>query len=225
MVVGHAGPSVGAYEHFHCYVPLWLLTPGKRLWLKELSAERVEAAFAGLLRRPWGLLCMLSNNNMIWWFSHGSDCYLRYLDAVLQYWTALDAEGTRYSDVSCVPEPLWNVALPVRKAMVRAGMPVELIRSRSNFPASAVAKFLEIASRADRSSSLLSTGTSLERVKQPASEDIDLPAKRTSPAERDLETSGTWMSEQMMAAIQANDPAGKCSSWLKLGSPSTRIIV
>ena len=80
--------------------------------------------FTALLERPWGMLCMLSSNNMNLMFTREEpESYRHYLQAMLRHWDVLEREGPRYAP----GVPLWSVALPVRQALARLGVPQQLL--------------------------------------------------------------------------------------------------
>ena len=134
IVVGGPGWMVEQHVCFHCYVPWQVLTAEESRGPIGVGLE--DAVFDALLGPPWGVLCLLSNHGMDAWFSApGPDRYRRYLRAVLRYWDELEAEGPRYASAGGAGRPLWDVAFPVHKALVRLGVPVEVVRTSTSLPA------------------------------------------------------------------------------------------
>jgi len=120
------GPSSShnRYVHYQCFVPLRLVLPSTEQSLGPLGPEADGAIFTALLERPWGMLCMLSSNNMNLMFTREEpESYRRYVRAMLRHWDLLDGEGPRYSPGVL----LWPVALPVGQALARLGVPQQLL--------------------------------------------------------------------------------------------------
>lgn len=124
LVVDGPSSSTNRYVHYQCFVPLRLVFPGTEHSLGPIGPEEEGAMFTALLERPWGMLCMLSSNNMNLMFTREEpESYRHYLQAMLRHWDVLEREGPRYAP----GVPLWSVALPVRQALARLGVPQQLL--------------------------------------------------------------------------------------------------
>jgi hypothetical protein len=204
IVVGGPNPLVSKYVHFHCYVPLRLLYPGIPQSLGPVGTVLEDAVFTALLERPWGMLCLLSSNNMTLWFARDEPhCYRRYLTAMMRHWDVLDAEGARYSEASSGGESLWSASGPVRQALARLGLPTEKLSDRVNLP---IGGLPALVAQTDRT-------LAGDLVDVAASAASNRRARTHKPAatppgftEATLKSADyVFMSEQMEAALRAND--------------------
>lgn len=202
------GPSslISNYVHFQCYVPLRLLVPGTEQSLGPVGEAAEEAVFSALLEEPWGMLCLLSANNMNRWFARDEPtCYQRYLCAMLRHWDVLDAEGARYSTNSNSGEPLWFSALPVVQALARLGVPRELVRYGVPLPPGGLPALVVRADPALAGDDLLAFAADL--LAHPPAH-VAPPTTSMAPSEDAADTCDvTFMSEQMLAALEADDVA------------------
>jgi Ankyrin repeats (3 copies) len=208
FVLGGPGPLVSRYVHYHCYVPWWLLAAGSGgQTLGPIDPAAGEAVFAALLEKPWGVLCLWSRTNIVYWGGGDTDRYRRFLWAVLKYWDQLDEEGARYSGSVNTGESLWYATSVVRHVLACLGVPTQLFLqpnvAKVPLPPGGLAA---LVAHADRSLA----GDLIDLAAAEAANRRHRKAKLPEAKESitgDVSTAiGTvFMSDRMKAAIQAND--------------------
>ena len=200
LVVDGPSSSSNRYVHYQCFVPLRLVFPGMEQSLGPLDPEAEGAIFTALLERPWGMLCMLSSNNMNLMFTREEpESYRRYLLAMLRHWDLLDREGPRYSP----GVPLWSVALPVRQALARLGVPQQLLNYVVPLPVGGLPALVAHADPALAGDLLALASAAAARLHREASA---APAATVQvPAVALPEREDVFMSGAMEAAVLADD--------------------
>jgi hypothetical protein len=201
------GPLASDHMHYHCFAPLYLLLTDRTTGALNPAAE--DEIFTSGLQNPWSFLCMLSTNAMNTWFAKRDlERYRSYVRAALRHWGLLDAEGLRYSPGFGGGERLWDVASPLAHALANVGVPLELLRrswppgGRQPLPPGGLYALLAQADRA-RAGDLVDIGQANQSSWRSAVSDTGRDER--PPASPPPE--GIFASEQMSAAMHANDPA------------------
>lgn len=199
----------GDNDNFHCYAPLYLVEQDKAFTL-----DLREAVFTSGLEEAWSLTCMLSRQLMYPLMRDGEH-YRRYILAMLRHWDQLNAEGKRYAWASSDEELLWDLPIALKSALIKVGVPTNLVREP--LPESGLCALLAQADpalagdlvdmgRAEAASWRGPARTSRVRHAEPVGE----------PPE------GTFMSEEMSAAVEANDP-NEIRRLIEAGEPITAV--
>ena len=187
----------GSGNNFHCYAPLYLMQKDDAD--SKLSAEAAAAIFSVGLEEQWSLTCMLSSQVIFSWMGD-TEHDRRYVLAFLRQWDALDAEGERYSSGTGEGRRLWELPTMIQSALVGLGVPPALLPDR--LPAGGLYALLAAADRA-KAGDLVDIGRA-----RAASRPEALPAVPEMPRQPvTMPPEGTFMSEQMQAALEADDPA------------------
>jgi len=186
----------GSGNNFHCYAPLYLMQKDDAK--SQLSAEAAAAIFSVGLEEQWSLTCMLSRQVIYSWMGD-TEHYRRYVLAFLRQWGALDAEGERYSSGMDTGRRLWELPTMLQSALVNLGVPIPLVQEP--LPPGGLYALLGAADRTlagdlvDIRQAHTSPPTGAVQMDPPT------PVRAVSaPPE------GTFMSEQMSRAVEADDP-------------------
>ena len=187
----------GTGDNFHCYAPLYLMQKDDADF--KLSAEAAAAIFSVGLEEVWSLTCMLPSQVIFSWMGD-AEHDRRYVRAFLRHWDALDAEGERYSSGTGEGRRLWELPTMIQSALVGLGVPAALLPDR--LPAGGLYALLAAADRA-KAGDLVDIGRA-----RAASRPEALPAVPEAPRQPvTMPPEGTFMTEQMQAALEADDPA------------------
>lgn len=187
----------GSGDNFHCYAPLYLMQRDDAK--SKLSAEAAAAIFSIGLEEQWSLTCMLSSQVIFSWMGD-VEHYRRYVLAFLRQWDALDAEGERYSWGMDMGKRLWDLPTMLQSALVNLGVPIPLVQEP--LPSGGLYALLGAADRT-LAGDLVDIGQA-HTLPPTGAVQINHPAPvwpvGAPPA-------GTFMSEQMSRAVEADDPA------------------
>jgi hypothetical protein len=156
---------------------------------------------------------MFSRQIMFSWM-HDTERYRRFVLAVLRHWDALDAEGPRYSWASNHGERLWAIPTALQSALANLGVPSTLLQEP--LPIGGLYTLLAQADRA-LAGSLVDLGQLRAASYSPVN---STPTSWQAPVDKPPE--GTFMSDQMSAAVEANDPAA-VRQLLEAGEPITAV--
>jgi hypothetical protein len=196
LVLAGPRPLLSKTNHFQCFMPSHVFVHDLKMTPAPADPAVEEAFFQTLLPQPWGLLCLLCgrahfrNDNI--------ERYRHLVRALLPHWQGLDAEGARYTSDSDQGGRLWFEPTTLPRALYFVGVPED--RLRRDLPAGGIVALVAEADRAQAGDLADFAATVLApRFAPEPSLFAYAPSTNDPPP--------AYMSEQMEAALRANDAA------------------
>lgn len=125
ILLGGSTEWISQETHYHCALPLTTLA---EQWMgADFDTPVADALFAALLERPWGVLNLLSTNDVGVWFKAGnSERWYLFLQAAVVYWDLFAAEGRRYC-WGFEAKYIWDSPTVITSLLATNGVPAELV--------------------------------------------------------------------------------------------------
>jgi hypothetical protein len=118
ILLNGPSPLLGGDDNVHAYAPFWEL--GKAIDAGRLTLAAAARAFDDALGAPWSLLGLLSQASYRWF--DDAERAQRFLTAMTQQWTTLDAVGVRYTMGSRDGARLWDVPHLLKYVLAQRGV-------------------------------------------------------------------------------------------------------
>jgi hypothetical protein len=125
LVLNGPSPLIGGASHFQCYLPL--LEVEKALIEERLSPDVGKKIFEESLQTAWGTLGLLSPANVMWVAS--PERYKPLLNAAIQFWDMLYAEGDRYSVGLETGQDLWSIHTNLKYVLANMGISPAILKA------------------------------------------------------------------------------------------------
>lgn len=140
------GPSslVGGEPHFHCYLLMRVFE--NAYLMQEVTTDLDDSLFESSLSAPWSLLGLLSGNLatiLDAQLPKKRNRHVPFLNACLEHWPVIQAEGPRYSTGSNVGSPLHSVRTNLTYVLANRGVTME--EMDRYLPAGELAPLVELA--------------------------------------------------------------------------------
>ena len=215
---------VGSSPNYQCFALVRFLTHHMPATLDIASRQVRPHVLDALLERPWGVLCLLDNNNMNCLFPDDNvERYRRYLRAVLRCWNEVSAEDGHYASGPLCERTAWMAGPPIRKALFFLGVPQSVLsKYRDAIPNNDLAAFVVAHTNPALAGDLLELAREqLERPRlaPPAVPPLPPPRAQDKPARVVHKPSPA-----MVAAVRAADPA-TVQRLIEAGEPVDVVIM
>jgi hypothetical protein len=113
------GPAtLGPVDHFHLFAPTRVIEQSVP---RRLPPGTLTTLFEPMLATHWGFLAMLGQSGQGVLFP--PEHQIRFLQALVRYWPALDAEGARYACFGMSPRRLWELHSSIQYCLCNQGLP------------------------------------------------------------------------------------------------------